>query len=110
MAQKRTHFFIPEELLAEMDKVAGKGKRNTLVVEILDHEIKRRRLMQILGDGTPIWKDEDHPELKDGAASWVNHMRSESEKRFQEIEQHRDRSRAQPGLTSPLTSRRTVRA
>jgi hypothetical protein len=84
MAQKRTHFFIPEELLAEMDKVAGKGKRNTLVVEILDHEIKRRRLMQILGDETPIWKDEDHPELKDGAYAWVRQMRVADDKRGRE--------------------------
>jgi hypothetical protein len=84
MAQKRTHFFIPEELLAEMDKVAGKGKRNTLVVEILDHEIKRRRLMQILGDETPIWKDEDHPELKDGAYAWVRELRDHSDKKRSE--------------------------
>jgi len=38
------------------------------------------------------WKDEDHPELKDGSAAWVRQMRSESEKRFEEIEQHRDSS------------------
>ncbi len=30
MTQKRTHFFIPEELLAEMDKVAGKGNATIL--------------------------------------------------------------------------------
>jgi hypothetical protein len=81
MAQKRTHFFIPEELLAEMDKVAGKGKRNTLVVEILDLEIKRRRLMQLLSDETPIWKDDDHPELKDGAYAWVRRMRDADDQR-----------------------------
>jgi hypothetical protein len=81
MAQKRTHFFIPEELLAEMDKVAGKGKRNHLVVEILDHEIRRRRLMQILSDDAPIWKDEDHPELKNGAYAWVRQMRDDDDQR-----------------------------
>jgi hypothetical protein len=58
-----------------MDKLAGKGKRNNLVVEILDLENKRRRLMQILSDDTPIWKDEDHPELNDGAFAWVRQMR-----------------------------------
>jgi hypothetical protein len=27
----------------------------------------------------PIWKLEDHPELKDGAAAWVERMRAEDE-------------------------------
>lgn len=84
MTQKRTHFFIPEELLAEMDKVAGKGKRNNLVVQILDHEIKRRRLLQILDDAAGCWKDEDHPELKDGAYAWVRQMRQADDKRSRE--------------------------
>ena len=81
MAHKRTHFLIPEELLAEIDRVAGKGKRNHLVVEILDHEIRRRRLMEILSDDAPIWKDEDHAELKNGAYAWVRQMRDEDDKR-----------------------------
>jgi len=50
----------------------------------------KRRLLTILKTGEPIWKDEDHPELKDGAAEWVRKMRSESEARFGLIQQHRD--------------------
>jgi hypothetical protein len=42
MAQKRTHFFLPEELLTAMYELAGKGKRHSLVTEILDREIRRR--------------------------------------------------------------------
>jgi hypothetical protein len=84
MVQKRTHFFIPEELLADMDKVAGRGKRNNLVVEILEPEIKRRRLLQILDDAAGCWKDEDHPELKDGAAAWVRQMRRSDDKQRRE--------------------------
>jgi hypothetical protein len=29
------------------------------------------------------WKDEDHPELPDGAAEWVRKMRAEAEARFE---------------------------
>jgi phosphatidylserine/phosphatidylglycerophosphate/cardiolipin synthase-like enzyme len=90
MTQKRAHFFIPEELLAAMDKLAGKGKRNSLVVEILDHEIRRRRLMQILSDDTPIWKDEDHPELRDGAYAWVRSLRDAGNKRLEQQAAHWD--------------------
>ena len=31
----------------------------------------------------PIRKDEDHPELPDGAAEWVRKMRAEAEARFE---------------------------
>jgi hypothetical protein len=62
-----------------MDKLGGKGKRNSLVVEILDHEIRRRRLMQLLSDEELILKPEDHPEWKDGAYAWVRELRDESD-------------------------------
>ena len=84
MAQKRAHFFIPEDLLADIDKLVGKGKRNGLVVEILGREIRRRRLLQILDDATGCWKDEDHPELKHGAYAWVRQMRDHDNKRMRE--------------------------
>jgi hypothetical protein len=54
-------------------------------------EINRRRLLEVFKSEEPIWKDEDHPELKDGAAEWVRKMRSESEARFERIQQLRDR-------------------
>jgi hypothetical protein len=57
MVQKRAHVFIPEGLLAEIDKLVGKGKRSSLITEILDHEIRRRRLLQILEGDQPIWKE-----------------------------------------------------
>ena len=54
-------------------------------------EIKRSRLLEVFKSEEPIWKDEDHPELKDGAAEWVRKMRAESEAHFESIQQHRDR-------------------
>jgi Arc/MetJ-type ribon-helix-helix transcriptional regulator len=84
MSQKRTHVFIPEHLLADIDKLVGKGKRSALITEILDQEIRRRRLIQILDDTASGWKDEDHPELNDGAYAWVRKMRDEDDKRMRE--------------------------
>ena len=48
-------------------------------------EIQRRLQLQALRDAEGAWKDEDHPELSDGAAAWVSRLRDESE----EIERHR---------------------
>jgi hypothetical protein len=84
MVQKRAHVFIPEHLLAEIDKLVGKGKRSGLITEILDHEIRRRRLMQILDNDQPILKPEDHPEWKDGAYAWVRALRDESDRKRSE--------------------------
>jgi hypothetical protein len=55
-------------------------------------ETKRLLLLELFKRKEPIWKDEDHPELKDGAAAWVRKMRAESEARFQEIQKQRERT------------------
>lgn len=34
-------------------------------------------LLKLLRDPEPIWKDEDHPELAEGADVWVRKMRDE---------------------------------
>lgn len=43
-------------------------------------EAKRQRLIELLSDPEPVWKSEDHPELKDGAAAWVHNMRQEDDR------------------------------
>jgi len=45
-------------------------------------EIKRRRLLGALERAAGAWKDNDHPELKQGAAKWVAKMRRQDEKCF----------------------------
>jgi hypothetical protein len=77
----RTHFSLPKELVGVMDKLVGKGRRTSLLIEILAPELKRRRLLQLLSDEAPLWKDEDHPELKEGAYAYVRKMRDEDDKR-----------------------------
>jgi len=53
-------------------------------------ETKRQRLLEFFKLTGPVWKDEDHPELKDGAAAWVRKIRAESEARFRAIQKRRD--------------------
>jgi hypothetical protein len=59
--------------------------------EDLAGEIKHRRLLQLLKQQEPIWKDADHSELEAGRAEWVRKLRTESEARFERIQQQRDR-------------------
>jgi hypothetical protein len=37
--------------------------------------VRRKKLLQFLEGDSPGWKDADHPELKDGAATWVRKLR-----------------------------------
>lgn len=77
MPQKRAHVVIPDDLLAEIDALVGQRGRSAFLVEVLREEVRRRRLLQILSSPEPFWKDEDHPELSDGAEKWVRNLRDQ---------------------------------
>jgi hypothetical protein len=88
---KRAHVVLPEDLVQEIDKIAGSRGRSAFLADLAKREIKRQQLLQIFKREEPIWKDEDHPELKDGAAAWVRKTRTLDEVRFQKIQKRRDR-------------------
>ena len=73
--QQRTHIIIPTELMAEIDIVIGKRGRSKFLVEAARKELDRLRLEQVLDKVIGIWKDKDHPELKQGSAHWVAQLR-----------------------------------
>jgi Arc/MetJ-type ribon-helix-helix transcriptional regulator len=75
MAQKRTHVFLPDTLLAAIDEFVGKGKRSSFIADIIEREMRRQKLLKAVGDARGCWKSEDHPELKKGAVAWVNELR-----------------------------------
>jgi hypothetical protein len=90
-ATKRAHIVLPEDLVREIDKIAGSRGRSAFLADLAGREIKRQQLLGIFKREEPIWKDEDHPELEQGAAAWVRKIRAENEARFEEIEKRRDR-------------------
>jgi hypothetical protein len=88
---KRAHVVLPEDLVREIDKIAGSRGRSAFLADLARREIKRQHLLELFKRKQPIWKDEDHPELKHGAAAWVRKMRAENEARFQTIQKVRNR-------------------
>jgi hypothetical protein len=86
---KRAHVILPVELVADIDALVGKRGRSAFLTQIARDEIQRRQ--EALRQATGAWKDEDHPELAQGAAAWVRASRTESETRFQQIEKGRNR-------------------
>jgi hypothetical protein len=46
---------------------------------------RQRRQIQAIKAAAGAWRDEDHRELKQGAAKWVAKIRRQDEKRFQKV-------------------------
>ena len=89
---------LPEKLVAEIDALVGRDGRSDFVAKTAEAEIRRlrpspveaeerkRRLLALLQEDAPVWKDEVHPELADGAYAWVKKLRKESDKRIPDDE------------------------
>ena len=82
MVQKRADIFIPEALLCDIDQLVGKGKRSAFLTELVEREVRKRKLLRALEDAAGCWQDENHPELKKGAAAYVKDLRAGSDTRL----------------------------
>ena len=82
MPRKRAHIILPEDLLAEIDKLVGQRGRSAFLTEVIQQEVQRRKLLAALREARDCWKSEDHPELQDGSEAFVERLRSENEGRL----------------------------
>jgi hypothetical protein len=78
---KRAHILLPQDLVREIDAIVGPRGRSAFLVETAREAVRRQRLLAFLRSKEPAWKDEDHPELKNGAGAWVRKLRKESDER-----------------------------
>ena len=70
---------LPADLLQEIDELVGIGARSEFITDIARREVHRLRLLQFLREKPPGWDLAQHPELKDGAAQWVESIRRDDE-------------------------------
>jgi hypothetical protein len=87
MAQDRIPIEYPSEVIADIDQMVGQGMRTSYLVELAKRDVKLHRQREALREAKGAWKPEDHPELAQGAADWVNKIRALDAQRFEEIEQ-----------------------
>ncbi|MGO9256398.1 MAG: hypothetical protein ACLQU1_08875 [Bryobacteraceae bacterium] len=85
MSAKRTHVVLSEDLVKEIDTLVGSRQRSSFISQAAEKELMRLRQIKALDAAIGCWKDEDHPELKQGSAKWVRKLRQESEKRFRRV-------------------------
>jgi len=82
VVQKRAHVLLPEGLLSDIDQLFGKGKRSAFLMEIVEREVRKQKLLRALDDAAGCWKTEDHPELEKGSAAYVKALRAGSDARL----------------------------
>ena len=85
MSKERIHIVFPCELVAAIDRIVGKRGRSRFITEAAWQEVKRREQLAALEQAAGGWRDQDHPELKRGAARWVRQLRRESGRRFRNL-------------------------
>jgi hypothetical protein len=79
MSSGRAQIVLPADLLQEIDELVGIGARTEFITSLARREVHRLRLLQFLGEKPPGWDLGKHPELKDGAAQWVESIRRDEE-------------------------------
>jgi Arc/MetJ-type ribon-helix-helix transcriptional regulator len=79
---RRTHVVLSDQLLKDIDTLVGSRQRSSFITQAAERELMRLRQVEALKAAAGAWKDKDHPELKQGAARWVQKLRQENERRF----------------------------
>ncbi len=62
----KAHLVLSQEILDEVDKVAGKRRRSLFIAEATREKLERERFLRTLEETRGAWTDENHPELKTG--------------------------------------------
>ncbi len=77
MPRRRILVHLPEDVADGIDKLVGSRKRAAFVAEQLRYELQRRQQLAALDAAAGTWKDEDHPELAEGGAAYVQKIRAQ---------------------------------
>lgn len=65
-----------------IDTIVGKRGRSAFLTQAAEKELMRLRQIKALQSAAGSWRDEDHPELKQGAGKWVRKLRGEYDHRL----------------------------
>lgn len=69
---------IPDDLAKELDSLAGeRSRRSAYAIDVLWRDVRRSKQMEALHLSQGAWKPEDHPELAEGGAAYVEQIRAE---------------------------------
>lgn len=80
----RAHVVLPEDLLKEVDRVAGKRKRSRFIEEAVRDRLSREALRLALEKTAGILRAEDYPEWStpEQISAWVHDLRQADNERL----------------------------
>lgn len=80
----RAHIILPGDLLAEVDRVAGRRKRSRFVESAILEKLSREALSVALRESTGVIDLESYPEWKtpEKVSAWVRSLRREDDVRL----------------------------
>jgi predicted transcriptional regulator len=81
----RAHVVLPEELLAEVDRLAGKRKRSRFVEEAVREKLTLERQRKALRESAGILNAADYPEWQtpEMISEWVRNLRQLDNERLE---------------------------
>ncbi len=88
MNARRTHVVLSEQLVRDIDELVGSRQRSAFLTQAAEEKLMRLRQLKAIDAACNAWKNEDHPELKQGAAKWVEKLRRQDKKRFRKVTAH----------------------
>src|SRR4051812_30148801 len=80
----RTHIVVPEELIEEVDRVAGKRRRSRFVEEAIREKLSRQSQGDALAATAGVLSPSEYPEWKtpEKVSAWVKAGRQEDQTRL----------------------------
>lgn len=84
MPRKRAHILLLEELLAELDGLVGVRSRSAFLTELVQREIKRRKLLLAVREAR-LGKLKTIPSWTTARRLFVEHLRTESDARLEDL-------------------------
>jgi predicted transcriptional regulator len=76
---RRTNLLLPDDLVREIDRVAGPRNRSRFVAEAVRDRLRRERLREAWATSFGAIRREEHPEwaTPDRVEAWVRELRAE---------------------------------
>ena len=76
---RRTNLILPDELVAEVDRIAGPRMRSAYVAEAVEARLRRDRLKEVVQRTAGVLDPEAYPEWSSaaGVVDWVRERRAE---------------------------------
>ncbi len=77
MTLARTNLTLPEDLLQEVDAIAGPRGRSRYVAEAVRQRVKRDRLRQAIDASAGVFRGTAHARSREQVTDWIETLRSE---------------------------------